>query len=292
MTARQQGPGGRGAGPDRARARRPDASMSLLTDLMSNASEEAYAQKASRGGPQGRGRSPVLVVGLAALGLLLVVAGVQVRDRAPAVAATRQKLIDEIDRRTAATDRLQRQVADLRAAVGDARQSQLRTTDAGSTAATHLARLGRVTGTAEVTGPGVRVTLDDAPAGDNVDQSGVDEGLIRDFDLQRLVNGLWAAGAEAVSVNGQRLTTLSAIRNAGDAILVDYRPLKPPYVATAIGNADRMELAFVDKPVGEYFHTLRDTYGITFDVTTAKHLRLPSASTVTLRYARPQKETP
>ena len=46
-----------------------------------------------------------------------------------------------------------------------------------------------------------------------------------DRDLQVIVNGLWAAGAEAIAVNGQRLTACSAIRSAGEAILVDFRPL-------------------------------------------------------------------
>ena len=60
-----------------------------------------------------------------------------------------------------------------------------------------------------------------------------------------MVNGLWAAGAEAVAVNGQRLTALSAIRSAGDAILVDYRPLTRPYVVVAIGDPRTLQSRFV-----------------------------------------------
>ena len=56
------------------------------------------------------------------------------------------------------------------------------------------------------------------------------DGRVLDRDLQELVNGLWAAGAEAVSVDGQRLTARTAIRSAGEAVLVDFRPLSPPYV--------------------------------------------------------------
>ncbi|CAM5647734.1 membrane protein [Streptomyces purpurascens] len=53
--------------------------------------------------------------------------------------------------------------------------------------------------------------------------------------MQRVVNGLWESGAEAVSINGQRLTALSAMRAAGDAILVDNKPLVPPYTVLAVG---------------------------------------------------------
>ena len=77
-----------------------------------------------------------------------------------------------------------------------------------------------------VTGPGITVTLDDsADAVSGSDpargSSGFEEGRVSAADLQIVSNGLWAAGAEAISINGQRLTTRSAIRFAGQAILVD-----------------------------------------------------------------------
>ncbi len=59
-----------------------------------------------------------------------------------------------------------------------------------------------------------------------------DDGRVRDVDVQTVVNGLWAAGAEGIAVNGQRLTSLSTIRHAGDAIVVDLRQLARPYTIT------------------------------------------------------------
>ena len=73
-----------------------------------------------------------------------------------------------------------------------------------------------------------------------------DQGRVTDRDLQTLVNEVWAAGAEAVTVNGQRLTALSAIRSAGDAVLVDFRPLNPPYTCAPSGP-DTMRDAFVGR---------------------------------------------
>ena len=66
------------------------------------------------------------------------------------------------------------------------------------------------TGFAAVTGPGLRVTVDDQPQGDP-------DGRVRATDLRVLVNGLWQAGAEAIAINGRRLTSLSAIVNSGIA---------------------------------------------------------------------------
>ena len=77
-----------------------------------------------------------------------------------------------------------------------------------------------VVGMLLVSGPGVLIVVDDCPrpAADARDR-------VLDIDLQVLANGLWEAGAEAVAINGHRLSNLTAIRSAGDAITVDYRSL-------------------------------------------------------------------
>ena len=80
--------------------------------------------------------------------------------------------------------------------------------------------------------------------------------------MQRVVNGLWESGAEAVAINGQRLTALSAIRAAGDAILVDNKPLVPPYTVLAVGDGERLSTAFQDSADGQYLHVLQENYGI------------------------------
>ena len=78
-------------------------------------------------------------------------------------------------------------------------------------------------------------------------------------DLQFVTNALWGSGAEAVSINGKRLTSTSAIRFAGSALIVDYRPLTRPYVITALGDPKRFPAAFADGAGGTYLSTLRST---------------------------------
>ncbi|MFB9837857.1 DUF881 domain-containing protein, partial [Actinoallomurus acaciae] len=141
---------------------------------------------------------------------------------------------------------------------------------------------------APVTGSAAVVTVDDSHTARGA--SAQQDGRIYDQDLQRLVNGLWAAGATAVAINGQRMTATTAIRSAGDAILVDYRPLSPPYVVTALGD-DGLGKAFAGSPAGRAFRTLEATFGIRFDIRQEDDVRLPAAPAPQLRYAQPE-ETP
>lgn len=269
--------------------------MSLLTNLMTNTLDEGYGREAARKaatatsgdacGPAGSGwrGSAALLVVLAFAGLVLTVAAGQTRTNAPAVAQARNDLIDRVRTQTDQADELQGRLVALRAEVDGARDGALAATSAGSAARSDLERLSALAGISPVRGPGIKVVVDDAPAG--ATRAGGGSGRVLDTDLQRLLNGLWAAGAEAVSVNGQRLTQLTAVRSAGDAILVAYRPLSPPYEVLAIGNPNDLEVDFVDGPGGRWFKTL-EGFGIRFAVTAADDLRLPGASGVTLRTAK------
>jgi uncharacterized protein YlxW (UPF0749 family) len=283
-----------------ASARRPDASMSLLTDLVFNPIDPGYAAAAERrrardqlpDPPPPHDRRRVwLVVCLAALGVLLATAAAQVRDRAPSVARTNQELLEEIDQRTAAMAELEDDVSTLQREVDRARVNGLRLTTIGREAEEGLEDVERAAGATAVEGPGIRVTVDDAeldesgPAGGSTEAAEL--GRVLDRDLQLVVNGLWAAGAEAVAVNGHRLSSLSAIRSAGDAILVDYRPLSPPYSVLAVGDPTGLRSGFLDGSAGQLLRLYRETYKIRYDVTEEPDISLSAASSTTLRYARP-----
>lgn len=95
-------------------------------------------------------------------------------------------------------------------------------------------------GLAGMTGPGVVVRMADSPR----KPSGEDDPyffIVHDVDIQALVNELWAAGAEAITVNDQRIVTRSSIRCVGPTILVNANRLASPYVIKAIGPAADME---------------------------------------------------
>jgi uncharacterized protein YlxW (UPF0749 family) len=282
-------------------SRRPDASMSLLTDLLFHPIDPGYAEAAERrrareqsdeDPPQRpRRRGLWLAVCLAALGVLLATAAAQVQDRAPSVARANQALLEEIDQRTAATAQLEDGVNALQQEVDRARVNGLRLTTIGREAADGLEDVEAAAGVTPIEGPGIRVTVDDAeidesgPAGSATEAEEL--GRVLDRDLQLVVNGLWAAGAEAVAVNGHRLSSLSAIRGAGDAILVDYRPLSPPYSVLAVGDPRALRTEFLDGSAGQLLRLYRDTYKIRYEVADEPDISLSGASSTTLRYARP-----
>jgi uncharacterized protein YlxW (UPF0749 family) len=282
---------------------------SLLDEIWQEALDRDYAEAARRApaavsaaadagtGATGRFRprsgSVLVASALVLLGLLTAAAVVQVQRRAPAAAQTRHVLIREIDQRTTDTDRLQEGVEALRVGVGRAQREALRLSDRGEALDDKIGQLELGTGVVPVTGPGLRVVVDDAKPANGVDRpasDGVDATRVLDRDLQVLVNGLWVAGAEAVAINNQRITVLVAIRSAGDAILVDYRPLSPPYTIEAIGDPDRMEAAFAQTAAGRELQLVKETFGIRFDVSTVKHLELPAGSGARLRYAHVKPE--
>jgi uncharacterized protein YlxW (UPF0749 family) len=212
---------------------------------------------------------------------------------APVVAKEREELIDRIDRETDAADKLEGSVDKLRDDVGDRQREALK--KSGGEDQSEL--VGILSGAVAVHGPGVKLVVNDAKEattggdGNPRETNGFsDTGRVRDRDMQRVINGLWESGAEAVSINGQRLTALSAIRAAGDAILVDNKPLVPPYTVLAVGDGKRLSTRFQNSADGLYLHALQENYGIRTAISTEDDVRLAAAPSVIVRTAQPNTE--
>lgn len=283
--------------PDRSTASRPDASMSLLTNVMDHSLDDGYAEASARrkaDGSAGLPRTLKAKFGLAAclvLAALVVTLGAaQARVAAPVLAKEREELIDRIGEETAAADNLEAQVDKLRDDVGSRQRKALEKHggDQGELVAL-------LAGATPVEGPGVKLVVDDAKGTDQGgggprETSGFsDTGRVRDRDLQRVVNGLWQSGAEAIAINGQRLTALSAIRAAGDAILVDNRPLVPPYTVLAVGDGKPLSSAFQDSADGQYLQALKDTFDIRTSTSVQEKVSLQVAPSLIVRTAEPYK---
>ncbi|MED7822299.1 DUF881 domain-containing protein [Streptomyces chiangmaiensis] len=274
--------------------------MSLLTNVMDHSLDDGYAEAAARKHAEGEGGMPRtvraklgLAAGLVLAALVVTVGAAQARVAAPTVAKERQELIDRIQRETAAADKLEASVDTLRDDVS-ARQRAALERDGGSDSADLV---GVLSGAVAVHGPGVKLVVNDAKeatTGGNGDPRETsdfsDTGRVRDRDMQRVVNGLWESGAEAISINGQRLTALSAIRAAGDAILVDNRPLVPPYTVLAVGDGNRLSTGFQNSAEGLYLHALQQNYGIRTGISVESDVRLPAAPSVIVRTAQPTTE--
>ncbi|KOU36303.1 membrane protein [Streptomyces sp. WM6378] len=270
--------------------------MSLLTNVMDHALDDGYAEATARRKAEGDAGMPRtlkaklgLAAGLVLAALVVTVGAAQARITAPVVAKERQELINRVESETKAADKLQSDVDGLRTEVGDQQRKALEKHggDQGELVAL-------LSGATEVHGPGVKLVVDDAKDTAQGDGSQpresttfADTGRVRDRDMQRVVNGLWQSGAEAIAINGQRLTSFSAIRAAGDAILVDNRPLVPPYTVLAVGDGKKLSTDFQDSADGQYLHVLEQNYGIRSSISAEGDVRLPAAPSLTVRTAKP-----
>ena len=283
--------------PDVRSSTRRDASMSLLTNLLNDTLDPGYAETAARRKAQGgedagsshwtKRMSPTVLFGVAAVALVLVIAAIQTHRQAPAVERERQQLISRVqdgERKNSADESM---ISTLRGQLQAAQAEAL-----GPEQGKAFTAMSVVTGASPVTGPGLEVVLNDAagadgPASSDPRQNSDNQSRVLDLDLQHAANGLWAAGAEAVAINGQRLTSLSAIRTAGSAIMVDFRPLSPPYTLQAIGDPKSMAAKFADGADGRYLFELKSQYGIGFSTNTKSKLSLPAATQLSLTDAVP-----
>lgn len=273
-----------------AAGRRPDESMTLLREVTERPLDPGYALMARRRAEAGestprRGVASMVTWVLLAvlLGAATTVAVAELRAPQPSVAKGRSVLMEQIQDRGAAVEELSRRSVELRSEVAGLRAGGLL-----PSALVEVNELDRwVSGAVPVRGPGMVVTLTDGSGGGLVDPGDAPaESRVRDADVQFVVNELWAAGAEAVAVNDERLTSLSAIRNAGDAILVDLQPLNgPTYTIEAVGDADDMQVEFARSAGLGFLQLLSAEYGIENEVTTSEGMFLPGAGSPTLRYA-------
>jgi uncharacterized protein YlxW (UPF0749 family) len=280
---------------------------SLLDQVLAETLDPAYAQAArarqaraaGEQAPPSRRRS-----GRFAVAAVMAVAGVLAAvtyDQAAAGAQGREEvrgaLVAEVDGESAITDQLAADLEALRADVTAARDDALAATAVGQRALERLEDAETAAGVIPVSGPGLLVTLADAePDADTDPVGGTAEadtrGQVRDGDLQLVVNALWAAGAEGVSINGQRLGPTTAIRFAGEAVLVDFRPVTNPYLVSAIGDPGTLRSRFLASPEVNALAVISETYGLRFEFAQEDELSLPAGSPPELRSAVPVSEVP
>ncbi len=222
-----------------------------------------------------------LAVVLALVGFLTLVASSGVKEAKRGAESRRAGLVKLINTRQGEVERLGKELVQLRADVAAARR-RLSATSAED--ARRLREVQMWAGTAAVAGPGFEVRLSDSrrEARTDVDRQSLS---VHDVDLQLVVNTLWAAGAEAIAVNGQRLVSTSPIRAAGETITVNFRPLVPPYKVEAIG-ADKKQ--FERSEVVQRFRRWVEDYGLGFGLKQKSKIVVPAyAGTLQLSSARP-----
>jgi uncharacterized protein YlxW (UPF0749 family) len=276
---------------------------SLLDAVLAETLDPAYAQaaeaRAAREASSDGARRPSRWRGRALVALTLAVAGLLVAvtyNEAAASAQGRQQvrsaLIGDIDRESRVSDQLSGQLDGLHTKVTATRDRLLAATTVGQRALDQLAAAEQGAAAVPVKGPGLLVTLanaDQKASSDPVGGTVADDprGRVRDGDLQLVVNALWSAGAEAISINGQRLGPTTTIRFAGEAVLVDFRPVTNPYQVSAIGDRATLSRRFLASPEVGSLAVISKSFGLRFEFAQEDELTLPAASTPELRSAEP-----
>lgn len=143
-------------------------------------------------------------------------------------------------------------------------------------------------GLTAVKGPAVSVTLTDAPA--NVKPIGVAEELliVHQQDIQAVVNAMWQGGAEAMSIQGQRVTSRTGIKCVGNSVLLQGVPYAPPYVIVAIGDQKGIEQALTSSTYLQAYRQYTDRYGLGYSEKRITEVTLHAfAGAIELGYAKP-----
>ena len=250
----------------------PAASMSLLTSLLANPLDAGYVHYRAEHGPRPAsllGRVGVFAVAVA-LGFGAVVATASLRAPAGDVkadlkhqASTRSDNVAALDAEVQSLGHAIEQYSDPAHAAG---------TD--GTLALQVA-------TTPASGPGIIVTLADRAA------PGKGSGAVRDQDLAMVVNALWGAGAEAISINGQRIGPATFVRTAGSAILVNVTPISSPYEVSAIGDSNALSVALVRGNTGDYLSAAQSVTGMTVSTKVVSSLTMDALAPSVPQYASP-----
>jgi uncharacterized protein YlxW (UPF0749 family) len=265
-----------------------------LVDLVLDPRDPGYAAAAEHN----RGRTwydrPAVAVGFVLIGFILAIAWVHTHRGAPEAVKVHDSLVQRARSAQERTEQLAADEAKLNARLAMMRDAAL---SGSSGLVTTLNRSRLLAGEVAAVGPGLEVRLSEPKPTAQPTDSAAEPGsspsagnhVLLDRDVRSVVNELWADGAEAMAVNGIRLTPTSAIRFAGDAVLVDFQPIASPYVVDAIGPADRLDTGFAASEVASRYQTLASAKGIGFAFAEKDKLSLPAAADMVPQYAKVAK---
>ncbi|WP_278235913.1 DUF881 domain-containing protein [Isoptericola sp. AK164] len=138
---------------------------------------------------------------------------------------------------------------------------------------------GVVSGAWPVEGPGMRVALEDAPSSSlSIENVTADDLVVHQQDVQHVINALWAGGAEAMTLQGERVTPTSAFRCSGNIMLLHGKVFSPPYVVEAVGDPDRLQAALDSSPGVAIYQDYVDWIDLGYAAEPLDRIEIPAAS--------------
>lgn len=227
----------------------------------------------------------VLVLGGAGL---LIAAGITLADTSAVDVTRGVDLPDLVENETERVTELEERAADLAEEVEGltSRLSDDPVSDIGEQAQAEA----HAAGFSDVEGPGLTVSLDDAPVPEDLADlppgTSADDFVVHQQDVEAVVNALWTGGAEAMQIMNRRVTSVSGVRCVGNVIILDGQVYSPPFTITAIGDPESLESA-LDRSAGvQIYRQWADYIGLGYSESTHDNVRLPAATgPSTLSYA-------
>ena len=205
----------------------------------------------------------------------------------------RLQLTELIARERQAVGRSEQTAAELRRAV-EQRAARVAEQDGRVAESDAPAALELAAGLVPVRGPALTVSLDDAPRqpGRPALSDDPDDLVVHQQDVQAVVNALWAGGAEAMTLMGQRVVSTSAVRCVGNTVVLHGRVYGPPFVVTAVGDPAALRGALEADPGVRVFRTYVDRFGLGYEVSTEPAVTLPAyAGPLELPHVSPRART-
>ena len=240
--------------------------------------------------PAARGLTSVIPAILLLLGFLVTSAVVEERQREEQLPSRAAELLDLIRTQERGIDELSGEARSLSARLRELQRTGAVESDRLREALVDLDRLGLPASVDPARGPGVVVELSDSEASPQT-RGELTDLRIQDVDLRLVVNALWQAGAEAVAINGHRVGGTTAIRAAGDRILVNFAPVTSPYRISAIGDPDGLDSGLREAEISRQFDVWTQIYGLGFGIRTAQEVTVPGLEAAArLDWARPMEE--
>ncbi|MBW3601214.1 MAG: DUF881 domain-containing protein [Actinobacteria bacterium] len=221
-----------------------------------------------------RGNRVMLAAGLALLAALLVVAARSPELDEGSRLGRRVELVELIRAEQQRVQELTATVEELSSQVTALERRGARGLEGAARLRGRIERVAAAAGMTGVRGPGVVARLTDSslarsPRGDPNDL------VIHESDLQAVINALWAGGAEAMSVNGQRILATTAIRCVGNTLLLHQGVYSPPYVVRVIGDRDRLRASVERDPAVNRFRIAAEQYELGFTVVERDDVAIP-----------------
>ncbi|RRC96191.1 DUF881 domain-containing protein [Schaalia canis] len=262
--------------------RDPAASMSLLTQILFNPLDAGYHSYGAAKSSMTAAQKVLVVILAVALGFVSMTAVKNLR--APTRFDIEASLLTQVHERTEIVNTLDKENEQINAKISAETQSLTPGSDELPD--------GTALATAQKTvhGKGLRVTLNDAPQTAIETSSPRSTGKVRDHDLRMVVNALWSAGAEAMSINGIRLGPGSFIRTAGSSVLVNVKPVHAPYIVEAIGDPTELSVSLVRGASGDYLSSVESLQGIQIVTQSVEELTMEGRDARPLRHTTPVNE--